>query len=62
MIGGPYVRGRSLDLSIRAAEKIGMTRKGVAQAKIKRADSTAETSESADPSADSSSSTPNSDR
>jgi rare lipoprotein A len=59
---GPYVRGRSLDLSKRAAEKIGMTRKGVAKVKVKRADSTAETSESPDPSADSSSSTPNSPR
>src|SRR6202140_2965056 len=50
---GPYVRGRSLDLSKRAAEKIVMTGKGVAQVKVKRADSTAETSESPAPSADS---------
>jgi rare lipoprotein A len=59
---GPYVRGRSLDLSKRAAEKIGMARKGVAQVKVKRADSTAETSASPAPSADSSSPTPNSPR
>ena len=59
---GPYVRGRSLDLSKRAAEKIVMTGKGVAQVKVKRADSTAETSESPGPSADSSSPTPNSPR
>jgi rare lipoprotein A len=39
---GPYVGGRSLDLSKRAAEKIGLTDKGVARVKVKRADSTSE--------------------
>lgn len=33
---GPYVRGRSLDLSRRAAQKIGMTHKGVARVKVTR--------------------------
>jgi rare lipoprotein A len=33
---GPYVRGRSLDLSDRAAEKIGLDDKGVAKVKITR--------------------------
>jgi rare lipoprotein A len=36
---GPNVRGRSLDLSRRAAEEIGMTKKGVARVEIKRVDS-----------------------
>jgi len=31
---GPYVRGRGLDLSRRAAQKIGITRKGVARVRI----------------------------
>ncbi len=31
---GPYVHGRSLDLSLRAAQKIGITRQGVARVKI----------------------------
>jgi rare lipoprotein A len=47
---GPYVRGRSLDLSKRAAEEIGLTDKGVGRVKIKRAakpeESKPETSES----------------
>ena len=33
---GPYVRGRSLDLSAHAAKEIGITDKGVARVKIKR--------------------------
>ena len=33
---GPYVRGRSIDLSRGAARKIGMTRSGVARVKIKK--------------------------
>ena len=36
---GPHVRGRSLDLSKRAAEELGITEKGVARLKIKRLDS-----------------------
>lgn len=51
---GPYVRGRSLDLSKRAAEKIGLTEKGVARVKVKRADPKLETSEPSGSSADSS--------
>ena len=31
---GPFVRGRSLDLSQRAAEKIGVIHKGVARVKV----------------------------
>ncbi|HUN56966.1 MAG TPA: septal ring lytic transglycosylase RlpA family protein [Candidatus Binataceae bacterium] len=31
---GPYVHGRSMDLSKRAAEKIGITHKGVAHLKV----------------------------
>jgi rare lipoprotein A len=58
---GPYVRGRSLDLSKRAAEEIGMTRKGVARVKVKRTDSKPERSESPNSAADlSSTSTPKS--
>jgi rare lipoprotein A len=33
---GPYVHGRSLDLSGRAAEKIGLSDKGVAKVKVTR--------------------------
>jgi rare lipoprotein A (peptidoglycan hydrolase) len=33
---GPFVRGRSLDLSRSAAQKIGMTHKGVARVKVTR--------------------------
>ena len=36
---GPYVRGRSLDLSKRAAEEIGLTEKGVGRVKIRRIES-----------------------
>jgi rare lipoprotein A len=36
---GPYVRGRSIDLSKRAAEEIGLTEKGVGRVKIQRLDS-----------------------
>jgi rare lipoprotein A len=36
---GPYVRGRSIDLSKRAAEEIGLTEKGVGRVKINRVDS-----------------------
>jgi rare lipoprotein A len=35
---GPHVRGRSLDLSERAAEELGITDKGVARLTIKRLD------------------------
>jgi rare lipoprotein A len=60
---GPYIRGRSLDLSKRVAEKIGMTKKGVARLKIKRADLKPETGETLSSSQDSSStSIPNSAR
>jgi len=43
---GPGVHGRGLDLSKRAAEEIGMTRKGVARVKVKRIDSKPARSES----------------
>jgi len=33
---GPYVRGRSIDLSRSAAQKLGITHKGVARVKIKK--------------------------
>jgi rare lipoprotein A len=36
---GPNVRGRSLDLSRRAAEELGITAKGVARLKVERVDS-----------------------
>jgi rare lipoprotein A (peptidoglycan hydrolase) len=36
---GPYVRGRSIDLSKRAAEELGLTEKGVGKVKIRRVDS-----------------------
>jgi rare lipoprotein A len=36
---GPFVHGRSLDLSKRAADEIGLTDKGVGRVKIKRVDS-----------------------
>jgi rare lipoprotein A len=36
---GPYVKGRSIDLSKRAAEEIGLTEKGVGRVKIRRIDS-----------------------
>jgi rare lipoprotein A len=43
---GPHVRGRSLDLSKRAAEELGITDKGVARLKVKRIDSKTARSES----------------
>jgi rare lipoprotein A len=43
---GPHVRGRSLDLSKRAAEELGITDQGVARLKIKRIDSKPAKSES----------------
>jgi rare lipoprotein A len=59
--GGPGVRGRGLDLSKRAAEEIGMTRKGVARVKVKRVDSKSEKSESPNsPASSSATSTPKS--
>ena len=36
---GPYVKGRSIDLSKRAAEEIGLTEEGVGRVKIRRVDS-----------------------
>jgi peptidoglycan lytic transglycosylase len=36
---GPFVHGRSLDLSKRAAERIGIVHKGVARVKVTRVDS-----------------------
>jgi rare lipoprotein A len=50
---GPFVHGRSLDLSKRAAEKIGIVHKGVARVKVTRVDSDAasDKSESAPPAA-----------
>lgn len=33
---GPFVRGREIDLSFAAAEKIGMVEEGLAQVKIER--------------------------
>ena len=36
--GGSGVHGRGLDLSMRAAEEIGMTKKGVARVRVKRVD------------------------
>jgi rare lipoprotein A len=60
---GPYIRGRSLDLSKRAAEKIGMTETGVARVRVKRTDSKPETRKSLSASEGSSStSIPNSAR
>ena len=43
---GPHVRGRSLDLSKRAAEELGITEKGVARLKVKRLNSKPAKSES----------------
>jgi rare lipoprotein A len=57
--GGPGVHGQGLDLSKRAAEEIGMTRKGVARVSVKRIDSNPAKSKSAN-SAGGSSSTPES--
>jgi rare lipoprotein A len=44
-----HARGRSLDLSKRAAEEIGMTRKGVARVVVKRVDSEPDTSDALRP-------------
>ncbi|HZO80089.1 MAG TPA: septal ring lytic transglycosylase RlpA family protein [Candidatus Binataceae bacterium] len=38
---GPYVRGRGIDLSQRAAQRIGLARRGVARVQIDRLDTTA---------------------
>jgi peptidoglycan lytic transglycosylase len=46
---GPFVHGRSLDLSKRAAEKIGITHKGVAKLKVTPVKSPSASSESAAP-------------
>jgi rare lipoprotein A len=45
---GPHVRGRSLDLSRRAAEELGITEKGVARLKVERVDSKSARSSTAD--------------
>ena len=45
----PGGRGRGLDLSKRAAQEIGITRKGVARVGVKRVDSKSEKSESSNP-------------
>ena len=45
---GPNVRGRSLDLSRRAAEELGITEKGVARLNIQRVDSKSARSTPAD--------------
>jgi rare lipoprotein A len=52
---GPHVRGRSLDLSKRAAEELGITDQGVARLKVKRIDSKPAKSESVKPTLDSAS-------
>lgn len=44
---GPYVRGRGIDLSQRAAERIGLNRSGVARVSVARLDTTATASPSA---------------
>jgi len=46
---GPFVHGRSLDLSKHAAEKIGLTHKGVARVKVAPANSHTVSGESASP-------------
>jgi rare lipoprotein A len=46
---GPFVHGRSLDLSKRAAEKIGIIHKGVARVKVTGVDSDAASDEPASP-------------
>jgi len=52
---GPHVRGRSLDLSKRAAEELGITDQGVARLKVKRIDSKPAKRESAKSTLDSAS-------
>lgn len=46
---GPFVHGRSLDLSKRAAERIGIVHKGVARVKVTRVHSTAASDEPESP-------------
>ena len=50
---GPHIRGRSLDLSKRAAEELGITEKGVARLKVQRIDSRPAKSKSTDATEDS---------
>ena len=50
---GPHVRGRSLDLSKRAAEELGITEEGVARLKVQRIDSRPAKSKSTDATEDS---------
>ena len=50
---GPHVRGRSLDLSKRAAEELGITDQGVARLKIQRLDARPTKSKSTDATEDS---------
>ena len=38
---GPYVRGRGIDLSRRAAERLGIARRGIARVRVERLDETA---------------------
>jgi rare lipoprotein A len=57
---GPYVRGRGLDLSKRAAEEIGLTKKGAARLKITRVPSTPAAEAAVTPPAASSTSATNS--
>ena len=38
---GPYVRGRGMDLSEAAAERLGLAREGVARVRVTRLDTTA---------------------
>lgn len=54
---GPHVRGRSLDLSTRAAKEIGIADKGVARVKVNRIDSKQAKSKSTDAPEDSTSAT-----
>jgi len=59
--GGPGVHGKNLDLSKRAAEELGTTKKGIARVKVKRVDSEPSNGEAPDSSGTSSStSTPKS--
>jgi rare lipoprotein A len=52
---GPHVRGRSLDLSKRAAEELGITKRGVARLKVRRVDTRTAKSESTNSPGDSAS-------
>lgn len=38
---GPYIRGRGIDLSERAAERLGIARRGIARVRVERLDSAA---------------------